>query len=136
MAMRDLRGEPADVAGSLLSSLGLSPSPLQIADGASNRVWLAPGHVVRLTSGRFRDSLAHEARVLRLLLPLDLPHAGVIAYGRTGRQVWLVLERVPGIALTAAWSALERGERATVARRRSRRSTALALVVAPAVARL
>lgn len=38
--------------------------------------------VVRLSSGRFRDSLAHEARVLRLL-PTDVPHARVIATPRT-----------------------------------------------------
>ena len=113
--MSDLDGAPAELAASLLTSLGVPSSPLQVADGASNRVWLAPGHVVRLSSGRFRDSLAHEARVLRLL-PREVPHAGVIAYRRTGRQEWLVLERVPGITLTLAWAALERPERAMAER--------------------
>ena len=130
-------GDPADLAASLLESLGLPSSPLQVADGWVNRVWLAPAHVVRLSSGRFRDSLAHEARVLRLLPP-EVPHARVVAHRRTGRREWLVLERVPGITLTAAWPALARcskelrphrllvrAHRCQVARNRAWRSGAL-----------
>jgi len=111
-------GDSADDAAALLDSLGLPSTLLRVADGWVNRVWLAPAHVVRLSSGRFRDSLAHEARLLRLL-PLDVPHARVVAHrphGGTGRREWLVLERVPGITLAAAWPALGRRERALAAR--------------------
>jgi aminoglycoside phosphotransferase (APT) family kinase protein len=109
-------GDPGTGAASLLESLGLPSAPLRAAHGASNRVWLAPAHVVRRSSGRFRDSLAHEARVLRLLPP-GVPHARVVAHRRTGRREWLVLERVPGVTLAAAWPALGRRERALATRR-------------------
>jgi aminoglycoside phosphotransferase (APT) family kinase protein len=108
-----LTGEPGEMAASLLESLGLPSSPLWVADGWVNRVWLAPAHVVRLSSGRFRESLAHEARVLRLLPP-EVPHARVVArqpHDGTDRREWLVLERIPGITLTAAWPALGQRER-------------------------
>ena len=36
--MSDLDGAPAELAASLLTSLGVPSSPLQVADGASNRV--------------------------------------------------------------------------------------------------
>ena len=123
--------EPAQLAVSLLDSVGLPSSPLDVADGWSNRVWLAPAHVVRLSSGRFRDSLAHEARVLRLL-PAEVPHARVIAHGRLGRQEWLVLERVPGITLAAAWSALDQRERALATRQLGEILHALHQVSVPA----
>jgi aminoglycoside phosphotransferase (APT) family kinase protein len=108
-------GDPAGFAASLLESLGLPSSPLQAADGWVNRVWLAPAHVVRCSSGRFRDSLAHEARVLQLLPP-EVPHAHVVTHRRTGRREWLVLKRVPGLALTAAWPALGRRQRVLASR--------------------
>jgi aminoglycoside phosphotransferase (APT) family kinase protein len=71
--------------------------------------------VVRLSPGRFRDSFAHEARILRLLPP-EVPHATTVAQGRIGRQEWLVLERVPGVPLVVAWPSLNQDERAQAAR--------------------
>jgi hygromycin-B 7''-O-kinase len=124
-------GGLADLAALLLESLNLPSSPLRVVDSASNRVWLAPAHVVRLSSGRFRDSLAHEARVLRLL-PSDIPHARVVAHRRMGRRAWLVLERVPGITLAAAWRALGRRERALAARQLGEALRALHQVSVPA----
>jgi len=111
----NISGDEGALAAPLLASLGLPSFPLHVADGASNRVWLAPAHVVRLSSGRFRDSLAHEARVLGLLPP-DVPHARVVEHRRVGRREWLVLERVPGVTLSAAWPALGRREREVAAR--------------------
>ena len=110
---RDQNGIQKDraFASSLLASLGLASSPLQVADGWTNRVWLAPSHVVRLSSGRFRDSFAHEARILQLL-PSGVLHAPVVAHGLTGGEEWLVLGRVPGVPLTWAWSAMGRRDRA------------------------
>jgi aminoglycoside phosphotransferase (APT) family kinase protein len=95
-----------------------------------NRVWIAPAHVVRLSSSRFRDALAHEARVLQLL-PDAVPHAGVVAHRRLGRQEWLVLDRVPGVTLTAAWPALGRRDRALAARQLGEILRALHQVVVP-----
>ncbi|HEX5415141.1 MAG TPA: phosphotransferase, partial [Chloroflexota bacterium] len=84
-------------------------------DGWSNNVRLAPAHVVRISPGRFRDSFAHEARILRLLPP-EVPHAAVVAQGRVGKQEWLVLERVTGVSLMVAWPALTTEERTRAAR--------------------
>jgi hygromycin-B 7''-O-kinase len=106
----DLMGDGNDFAVSLLRSRGFASSPLVAAGGWSNDVWLAPTHVVRLSSGRFRDSFAHEANVLRLLPP-EVPHAPVVEHGRVGRREWLVLGRVPGIILAGAWSTLRRDQR-------------------------
>ena len=102
--------EPEAFARGLLEAHGLPSRPLEATGGWSNRVWLAPGHVVRLSQGRFRDAFAHEARVLRLLPP-DVPHAGVVAHGAVGRREWLVLERVPGRPLGDVWKALSEGRR-------------------------
>jgi len=94
----------------LLASFGLPASPILPAGGWSNHVWLAPAHVVRLGSGRFRDALAHEAAVLRLL-PTPVPHAAVRAYGRIDGREWLIQDRVPGQPLAQIWSDLDRVQR-------------------------
>lgn len=101
---------PEAFARELLEAHGLPAQPLEAAGGWSNRVWLAPAHVVRLSQGRFRDAFAHEARVLRLLPP-EIPHAGVVAHGAVGRREWLILERVPGRPLGAVWRGLGEGQR-------------------------
>ena len=72
----------AAFAQTLLAALGLPASPLEATDSWSNRVWLAPAHVVRLSSGRFRDAFAYEQSILQLLPPA-VPHAQPIAYGRS-----------------------------------------------------
>lgn len=107
-----LSADPTSVAERLLTAHGLPATPLVPANGWSNRVWLAPAHVVRLSSGRFRDAFAHEAAVLRLLAP-TVPHAAVRAYGRIGNREWLIQDRLPGRPLAHVWVGL------TTAHRRS-----------------
>ena len=109
-----LNRDPAGFARRLLESLELPATPLMATDGWSNRVWLAPAHVVRLASGRFRDAFAHERAVLQILPPA-IPHARVHAYGWVGRREWLVLDRVPGQPLMAVWSHLSVGQRRAAA---------------------
>lgn len=102
---------PGEV-GAILRRAGLGTGPLTRADGVANDVWLTPEHVVRLSSGRLRRSMRHEAGVLTRLPP-TIPHAGVIAVGdRAGVGEFLVLDRLPGVSLGTAWPAL------TTARRR------------------
>lgn len=101
---------PETFARELLVMHGLPAEPLEASGGWSNRVWLAPVHVVRLSQGRFRDAFAHEARVLRLLPPA-VPHARVVAHGAVGCREWLILERVPGRPLGDAWGEMDGGLR-------------------------
>ncbi len=108
-------------ARSLLERLGLPAEPLRPASGWSNQVWLAPRHVVRLSSGRFRDAYVHEVRVLGML-PDEVPYARAVGHGRINDREWLVLERVPGEALLRAWP-----EMTSVGRREALRSLGRAI---------
>jgi len=105
-----LETQPEEFARQLLRSLKLPEKPLSASNGWSNQVWLAPAHVVRFSSGRFRDSFAHERDTLQLL-PSGFPHAPVRGYGRVGRREWLVQDRVPGRPLGEAWPALNTTQR-------------------------
>jgi aminoglycoside phosphotransferase (APT) family kinase protein len=112
MVANVLDTDPAAFAGRLLEELGLPARPIEAADGWANHVWLAPAHVVRLSSGRFRDSFAHERAVLDLLPP-EVPHARIHGYGRAGRREWLVLDRMPGRPLMRVWSSMSESQRRT-----------------------
>ncbi len=135
MADRDqqalLEADPAAFARGLLESRGLPARPLAPADGWANQVWLAPAHVVRLGSGRFRDAYVHEAAVLRLLPPGVL-HARVLDHGRVGRREWMVMERVAGRPLAAVWSGLGEGRRRAAAAQLGAALRALHAVPLPA----
>lgn len=100
------------MAAEILRGCGVpAGASLRRAGGWSNAVWLAPAHVLKVSSGRFRQSLAHEAATIRLLAPA-VPHASVVANGVSGAREWLVLERRPGVTLAEAWPRLGPGERA------------------------
>jgi aminoglycoside phosphotransferase (APT) family kinase protein len=105
-----LATRPEDFARRLLAIHGVPAAPLVAAAGWSNAVWLTNTHVVRLSSGRFRDSFAHEASTLRLL-PAAVPHARIRAYGRIGNREWMIQDRIPGQPLLAIWPALSATER-------------------------
>ncbi|MBC8075680.1 MAG: hypothetical protein H7Y32_06345, partial [Chloroflexales bacterium] len=66
-AYSDSIADPATFARAVLAAHGLATAPLTPANGWSNHVWMTPTHVVRISSGRFRDAYAHEAAVLALL---------------------------------------------------------------------
>jgi aminoglycoside phosphotransferase (APT) family kinase protein len=114
MADRELAAllevDPAAFAHHLLTSLGLPAAPLVPASGWSNRVWLAPAHAVRMSSGRFHNAFAHEVATLHLL-PLAVPHAPVRAYGCSGEREWFVQDRRPGQPLGQVWAGLPRVQR-------------------------
>ena len=71
-----LQTNPAEFARQLLRQHGLPDQPLRANHGWANQVWLAPAHVVRLSSGRFRDAFAHERAIIGRLPP-TVPHAPV-----------------------------------------------------------
>lgn len=110
-----LATRPEAFARRLLAIHDIPAAPLVAADGWSNSVWLTNTHVIRLSSGRFRDSFSHEVSTLRLL-PAAVPHAQIRAYGRVGDREWMIQDRIPGQPLLAIWPTLSVTERrATIA---------------------
>jgi aminoglycoside phosphotransferase (APT) family kinase protein len=105
-----LAAQPEAFPRRVLEAHGIPAESLVAAGGWSNGVWLTHTHVVRLSSGRFRDAFAHEAAVARLL-PQAVPHARVLASGQVGRREWVLQERIPGRPLIEVWPRLSRGER-------------------------
>lgn len=105
-----LNAQPEEFPRRVLEAHDLPAESLTATDGWSNRVWLTPTHVVRLSSGRFRDAFAHEVAVARLLPP-TVPHARVLAYGRAGHREWVIQERITGRPLVEVWPQLGPDER-------------------------
>lgn len=103
--MTGARAPSAGSAMRLLTSCGLREGRLVRAVSAANEVWIGQRYVVKLGSGRFRDSLAHEASVIAAL-PDDVPRAEVIAGGHADGREWLVLNRMPGTTLAHTWGAI------------------------------
>lgn len=97
-------------AEELLEAHGFPSEPLQSLHGWSNQVWLAPAHVVRISSGRFRESFRHEVDVLRLVKD-HVPAPEAIAYGRQDDREWMISVRVPGESLLMRWATMDRSER-------------------------
>ncbi|MGI8867847.1 MAG: hypothetical protein ACR2F6_03085 [Mycobacteriales bacterium] len=97
-----------------LRSAGLCDDRLTRAASAANEVWLGRRYVVKIGTGRFRDSLRHERRVLAAL-SADVPHPVPVADGRTDGRDWLVLQRLPGAPLSQVWPDLDQTARARVA---------------------
>ncbi len=100
-----LESDPTAFARLVLTSLGLPAHRLRAAQSWSNHGWLGPEHVVRISSGRFRDAFLHERKVLDLL-PAPVPHAEVVAHGRVGPREWMVMRRIRGRPLIKVWSTL------------------------------
>lgn len=93
-------------AAHLLERAGVSVDGLVPGAGIANAVWLTSAHVVRISSGRFRDAFAYEAEVLRHL-PAGIPRPCVLAQGRRADAgEYLVLERLPGTTMDEAWPSL------------------------------
>jgi hygromycin-B 7''-O-kinase len=109
-----LTANPDAFAHRLLAGLGLPFHPLVPVASWSNRVWLAPAHVLRLSSGRFRGAFAHEKAVISLL-PLKVPHAPVRSYGQISGREWLVQDRVAGRPLLDVWPHLSAAQRQSAA---------------------
>lgn len=105
-------------ASNLLQERDLPAEPLTLLKGWTNRVWLSPFHVVRLSSGRHRESFAHEIRVEELVrgkvpVPPILDH-GLIegeVEGQANSREWMVSKRLPGQSLLMAWPDMAAAQR-------------------------
>ena len=89
---------PVDLAGAVL------------AESWSNDTWLIGGSVLRVCWRGDRERLVREAMLLGSL-PAAVPHAMVVAAGRTGDLTWMVLRRLPGERLDLVWPTLSGRER-------------------------
>jgi aminoglycoside phosphotransferase (APT) family kinase protein len=80
-----------------------------LTESWSNDTWLAGGSVLRVCWRGDRERLAREALLLESLPP-RVPHATVLAAGRTGALTWMVLRRLPGERLDLVWRTLPGGQ--------------------------
>ena len=119
-------------ARGLLAEFGRPASPLTQLDGWSNRVWVGPDAVVRVSQGRFRDSFRHEAGLLqRLAGELSVPE--MIGFGEEGPRQWLLIARVPGVPLMAAWPEMDQATRVGAVRALGEAFSCLHAVQAPEI---
>ncbi len=93
-----------------LTDAGLDPHvPLERASSVTNEVWLSDRHAVRVNR-RPNRRLRREAE-LGPRLPADVRYPKVVAYGGEVGGDWLIVERVPGQMLAAAWPAMSMADR-------------------------
>ncbi len=76
-----------------------------LAESWSNDTWLTGGAVLRVCWRGDRERLVREATLLGSL-PAAVPHASLLAAGRTGDLTWMVLRRLPGERLDLVWPRL------------------------------
>jgi hypothetical protein len=81
-----------------------------LTESWSNDTWLAGESLLRVCWRGDRERLVREAMLLRSL-PAAVPHATVVAAGRTAGLTWMVLRRLPGERLDQVWPALPVRER-------------------------
>lgn len=96
----------------ILASLGLSSSGLHWIESYSHSAWMTDDAVVRYRIIGPTGRLTHEAKVAALV-PREALYPPVIAVGCTGKNDWLVTERVPGDPLSAVWPSLSDRQRET-----------------------
>lgn len=105
----ELDADPGRWAASLLAAHGLDGAALTPMQGWSNTIWANDSHVVRISSGRFQQSLRYEADVLRSLPHVPCPR--VLAVGQIGGREWMIQTRLAGGTLAQAWPRLSLAER-------------------------
>lgn len=107
--------DPNDV----LRAAGIPAAQFEPRHGWSNRTWVSGTHVVRISSGRLRGSLAHEHRMIELVQPRGIPVADVVARGEVKDLAthaseageWIVSRRLRGDTLASVWSGLDAAAR-------------------------
>ena len=77
---------------------------------SANEVWYADPYVVRLTTSPASRRLAHEVSVARMLPP-GVPYPPIVHHGADDLCEWLITVRVPGQALSRAWTGMSEQER-------------------------
>src|ERR1700722_15248567 len=90
----ELEANPGAWAAGLLAAHGIGGGALAPMQGWSNAIWASDMHIVRISSGRFAQSLHHEAGVLRALTHIPCPR--VVAVGRIGGREWMIQTRLAG----------------------------------------
>ncbi len=93
-----------------IAAAGGEVGPLEDQSGWANRVYTSPTHVVRISSGRFRDSFSHDRSVISLLMG-QLPVPVVVDAGEVVGRQWMIMERLEGQSLLRAWPAMQVAER-------------------------
>jgi aminoglycoside phosphotransferase (APT) family kinase protein len=101
---------PIAWARAKLQGHALPADPIDLRRGWSNEVFLAPAHVLRRSSGRFRHSIRHEVEVIRLV-DGAVPVPEVVAYGQEEGREWVISLRKPGQSLLQRWKAMPAAER-------------------------
>lgn len=119
-----------EYAIALLRTHDLAHEPLEEIRGWSNEVWLGPTHVVRRSSGRFRESFRHEVEVLRLIKG-EVSAPSVVAYGKEENREWMIAERITGQSLLSLWPAMPEEERREAVRQFASNLKALHQVTLP-----
>lgn len=108
-----MNGDIRNWVSSTLESHGCASGPLGDRSGWNNQVFLSPTHVMRVSSGRFFESFAHEVRTIELVSgEVSVPE--VIASGTLDDREWIIMERVAEEGLAQTWAALANVERREV----------------------
>lgn len=89
---------PVDLAGAVLG------------ESWSNDTWLTDRSVLRVCWRGDRQRLIREGMLLESL-PASVPHATVLAAGRTEGLTWMVVRRLPGQRLDLLWPRLSGSQR-------------------------
>jgi len=105
----ELNLDPGGWAASLLAAHRIGDGALTSMQGWSNQIWATDTHVVRISSGRFDQSLRYEVDVLQALPHVPCPR--VVAVGRIGGREWMIQTRLAGETLMQAWPRLSLDER-------------------------
>lgn len=92
------RAVPVELAGAVLGESG------------SNDTWLTDRLVLRVCWRGDRERLVRE-RMLLESLPASVPHATVLAAGRTAGLTWMVVRRLRGERLDLVWPRLSGPQR-------------------------
>lgn len=88
------------------------PNELERAPSLLNEVWYVGDLVMRITGDPDRGRLAYEAH-LAAFLPPELQYPEVVTGGRDDVGEWLILKRIPGMALARSWTGMKESARRT-----------------------
>ncbi|MEP7023117.1 MAG: phosphotransferase [Actinomycetota bacterium] len=97
--------DPADRLAAIRSAIPAEFDAAILTESWSNDAWLTDQSVLRVCWRGDRERLAREQAILESL-PSSVPHASVLAAGRTDGLTWLTARRIPGERLDLAWPRL------------------------------
>ena len=119
----------ADLAARAATRAGVPDETFAPRHGWANEAWIGDRHVVRISSGRLRGSLSHEAAVVAVVTDQAgdaVPVAATVAHGLVRdlddgspspvHAEWLVSRRLVGDTLASRWRGLAPAHRRDVGR--------------------